>query len=288
MGTTNLEFPSSIVPVMKLIKTLIAAVNAGLFSVLLIVPNPVLAQVAVTPLIVESVAQRGQAKGVITLSNPSDKVYRGRIYTKPFTYTREGFSPVESSPSDLTPYLTFSPKEVVLQPGQSRQIRFVSRMLPSTPTGEYRAVVFVEELKPSVTTETFSVNLRFGVTVYVRQGETAPKLAVQTASYDSQRQQIALLVGNSGNASARPKAEWRLQQNGKVIAQGISEEYTVIANGDRDVKISPQGDQPLSPGNYQLTGNLVWDVNLPNIQPKSQPFNINLTVPVSTAVQSGF
>ncbi len=47
----------------------------------------------------------------------------------PFTYSKNGFKELESSPNDLTPYLIFSPRELEIQPGKKRRIRVLTRLL---------------------------------------------------------------------------------------------------------------------------------------------------------------
>jgi len=103
-------------------------------------------QLRVTPLVIERKAESGQARGVIDVSNDSDKPFRARVTLSPFTYSREGLQVLKSSPNDLTSYLTFSPRELVIAPGQTRSIRFNARLLPSLPQGEYRAMFSIDEL----------------------------------------------------------------------------------------------------------------------------------------------
>ena len=52
---------------------------------------------------------------MINISNNSNKPYRARVSLSPFTYNQEGLQVLQSSPNDLTPYLTFSPRELVIE-----------------------------------------------------------------------------------------------------------------------------------------------------------------------------
>ena len=119
----------------------------GTLSALCIFPEIVKAQIKISPLVIEREARKGTARGVINLTNTSNETFRARIYALPFTYNQNGFEELESSPQDLSPFLSFSPRELVIQPGQTRQIRAISRFLPSSAKGEYRAVIFTEDLK---------------------------------------------------------------------------------------------------------------------------------------------
>ncbi|MCC5628160.1 P pilus assembly protein, chaperone PapD [Nostoc sphaeroides CHAB 2801] len=236
-------------------------------------------QLSVTPLVIERKAESGQARGVIDIFNGSDKPYRARVSVAPFTYSREGFKVLQSSPNDLTPYLTFSPRELLIAPGQKRSIRFNARLLPSLPKGEYRAIFSVEELtdnNDSTQKNQFGIAVNIISTIYVRNGDLAPILKVENVFYNAKVKEIRLLVNNRGKATTRAKTEWNLSQNGKLVTSGILEETSIIAEGDRYIRIPypPQG-QTLTPGTYQFSGQLKWD--FPN-KGGTLPFNVNLSI----------
>ena len=104
-----------------------------------------------------------------------------------------------------------------------------------------------------------------------------PNLAVQSASFDSQQQQISLLVNNSGTASVRPWLEWNLQQGETAVATGKIEPITVITQEERNIFLeSPNTEITWTPGEYQLTGTLFWG-NPDN--PEQLPFSFSLLIP---------
>ena len=237
-------------------------------------------QLRVTPLVIERKAESGQARGVIDVSNDSDKPFRARVSLSPFTYIREGLQVLKSSPNDLTPYLTFSPRELVIAPGQTRSIRFNARLLPSLPQGEYRAMFSIDELKenndPTTKENQVGIVVTIVSTIFVRNGDLAPILKVEKAFYDGKFKEIRLLVNNTGKATTRAKTEWNLTQNGKPVNSGKLEETTIIAEGDRYIRIAypPQANN-LTPGNYNFSGKLTWD--FPN-KGGTLPFNVNFSV----------
>ncbi|MDY7013432.1 MAG: P pilus assembly protein, chaperone PapD, partial [Cyanobacteriota bacterium] len=197
---------------------------------------PARAQVSLSPLIVETQAERGQAQSAINISNSTDQPFRVRIYAEPFTYSREdGFQTLTSDPSDLTPYLQFSPRELNVQPGETRKVRLIARFPPSLTTGEYRAVIFAENLQEARDSGGNSVAIitRIGTTVYVRQGDVAPDLSVEGASWNSEQEQIQLLVRNAGQASARLGVNWTLRQGETVVATGTVDPQGIVAESDR-------------------------------------------------------
>ncbi|NEP28465.1 P pilus assembly protein, chaperone PapD [Moorena sp. SIO3I6] len=271
----------------KLNQHLISYLGSCALSALVLFPGLAKAQVQVSPLVIEEEAERGQARGIINVTNRSNKAFRARVYAKPFTYDENGFEALESSSNDLTPYLQFSPRELVVEPGVTRRIRMISRFPPSMDKGEYRAVIFTENLAHSQNNRggvSMGIVPRVGVTVYVRHGDISPKLTVEEASFDDKSKQILLQVSNSGNATARPKVEWTLKQGSTTVTTGKQNEWTVIAGGERKISIGyPSDAKQLTAGQYQLTGTLLWGEE-ENRQ--SVPFSINLTVPTSTTAQS--
>ncbi|MTJ10167.1 P pilus assembly protein, chaperone PapD [Anabaena sp. UHCC 0204] len=236
-------------------------------------------QLSVSPLVIERKAESGQARGVIDVTNGSDKPYRARVTLSPFTYSREGLQVLKSSPNDLTPYLTFSPRELLITPGQKRSIRFNARLLPSLPQGEYRAMFSIEELKensPSTQKNEVSLVVSIVSTIFVRNGDLAPILKIEKAFYDGKNKEIRLLVNNAGKATIRARTDWNLTQNGKSVNSGKLEETTIIAEGDRYIRIAyPPQEQNLTPGNYNFSGKLTWD--FPN-KGGTLPFNVNFNV----------
>ena len=251
------------------------------------------AQVFITPMVIEVPENRGQAQGFIEVRNNSNDTFRARIYTESFTYNRDaGFQSLKSTnASDLSSYLQFSPREMILQPGANRRVRFVARLAPNLPDGEYRTMIFTEKLQeaPAVTTASNRPNValtaRIGVAVFVRKGNVAPNLAVGGASLNADKNRVQLLVGNTGKASARPGGTWTLKQGGTVVKTGEIPPTIVLAENERNCLVTYLGAEQdrlnLAPGEYQLTGELTWGED--NNKSKL-PFSVNLTVPGKTAV----
>lgn len=243
---------------------------------------PAQAQVGLSPLIIQVEAQRGQAEGVINVTNNTNEEFRARVYVEPFTYTREdGFETLESDPDDLSPYLQFSPRELVVPPNTTRRVRFVSRFPPSLPEGEYRAVIFTENLAEAVATDGAQVALRtrVGATVYVRNGELFPELSATSARYNAEDEQVQLLVQNAGQASVRTQIAWELRQGGQVVRSGRSNETSVLAETERFVGVLDfaEGDAPLAAGTYELAGELQWlDENQEIL---AEDFQVSFTMP---------
>ncbi|MBW4623428.1 MAG: hypothetical protein KME17_29235 [Cyanosarcina radialis HA8281-LM2] len=268
----------------KLTRKFVTYLSSCALSTLILFPGIAKAQVQISPLVIETETKQGQSRGTINVTNTSKERFRARVYAAPFTYDREGFQALESSANDLTPYLTFSPRELVVEPGQTRRIRIVSRLLPSMKAGEYRAVIFTENLQAFESQSgnmTIGIIPRIGVTVYVRHGEASANLAVQGGSFATERKLINLLVKNSGNASVRPQVNWKLAKGGKTVKEGKIEAITVIAEGERNIPIEYlSAEDKVAAGEYQLTGELFWQED---DKVKKLSFNQNVNISAKEA-----
>jgi hypothetical protein len=266
--------------------SLVRSILVGIFAVLTgAYCSPVFAQLGLSPLVLEEQAQRGRSQGVITLLNSTDHPVRARVYSEPFTYDQNGFvsltSAPASAPADLSPYLQFSPREVVIPAGAEQRVRVLSLFPSDLPEGEYRAVLFAEELAERTPGNTpdnnavAAIKVRIGATVYVHQGELSAELSGQSAALASDRQMLELVVSNQGQATARSRVSWQLSQNGgSEIAAGVMDEQTVIAGGDRLFSL-PLSDA-LPSGSYSLQGEIHW-VTLGEAH--SRPFTLPVMVP---------
>jgi P pilus assembly chaperone PapD len=247
------------------------------------------AQVNVSPLVVEAKTNRGQAQGVITIRNTGNEVFRARVYAEPFTYNRDsGLQTLPSSPSDLRPYLQFSPRELVVPPGTARRIRLNARLAPNLSNGEYRTIIFTEPLKQNVTTDsngnTTTIITRVGTAFFVRKGDVRPNLKVNSATWNGDVKKIQMLIRNSGKASAYASIKWTLKQGGTVIKTGEAPSAGIVPESDRNLILnhSKKDELALSPGTYQLSGELIWGENNKN----TLPFKLDLTVPAGGTAAS--
>lgn len=269
-------------------KLILYPLSSIVFSTFLLSENTAKADIAISPLVIETAAKQGQAQGNITVTNGDTKSFRARVYTEPFTYDLEtGFKLLDSSPFDLTPYLQFSPRELEVPGTDNRRIRFVARFPPSLPDGEYRTMLFTENLEATFQEEQNSskgaifrtaIVPRIGVAVYVRKGNISHNLTAVNARFDSKSQQLQLLVKNSGKASVITQGEWTIKKEDKQIYNGRGIDTTVIAEGERYLTVDYSNAAKkiqLEPGEYQLSGNLGWGVN----QTNKIPFSVKFIVP---------
>jgi hypothetical protein len=238
-------------------------------------------QVNLSPLLIDTPAKAGQARGVIDIRNTSDREFRARMYAEPFTYDRNnGFKTLTASPTDLRPYLQFSPQEVNIPPGGLRRVRITVKLPQNIPDGEYRAIIFTEpltDLSTTATTNKTSIVTRIGTAFYVHQGNLKPNLRIDSVTWNQAAKKLQLLVGNSGKASIQSAVTWSISQGGKVVQTGENPPATIIAEEDRYLLMQNGQAQvePLASGNYQVSGTLTSGRETKQVQ----NFNFNVTVP---------
>ena len=259
------------------------------FSAALLWGGASLAQVSLSPLKIEVQTNRGQAQGVINITNTSNETFRARVYAESFTYHRDkGFENLPSSPTDLRPYLQFSPRELVVPPGTTRRVRLNARLAPNLPAGEYRTMIFTEPLKQNVSTDrngnTTKIITRVGSAFFVRKGDVRPNLGVDSVRWNGDAKKLQLLVRNTGKASAYTSIKWTLKQGGTVVKTGETPDAGIVPDGDRNLILNQSKEQlALAPGTYQLSGELLWGED----NDKSKlPFKLDLTVPAGTTAPS--
>ncbi len=243
------------------------------------------AQVNLSPIKIEINSNRGQAQGVINITNSSNETFRARVYAEAFTYHRDlGFQVLPSTPSDLRPYLQFSPRELVVPAGTTRRIRLNARLAPSLPNGEYRAMIFTEPLKANTVTDgngnTTRIITRVGSALFVRKGDIRPNLVVENTRWEGNAKKLQLLVSNTGNISVYPSIKWTLRQGNTIVKTGEIISVGIVPDSKRNLILNSfQKDElNLNPGEYQLNGELIWgEYNSSNNN--KTPFNFDLIVP---------
>lgn len=275
---------------LRSISRITSSLSSVLLSSCLLLGTAARANIGISPMVVETEVNRGQAQGSITVSNQGAEDFRARIYSAPFTFDEEGgFQVLESSPQDLSPYLQFSPRELQVPGADQRRIRFIARFPPSLPDGEYRAILFTESLSPITQEQTNSTGdvifrttivPRIGVAVYVRKGDISHELTIDSARYNPESKKLDLLVMNTGQASVIIQPEWKLEKAGEEIYSALGDPITAIAEQSRYINVdySADGELTLEPGEYELSGKLGWGVNYRN----TMDFSVNFTVPISS------
>ena len=228
-----------------------------------------------SPMYLKMESQQGQSKGVLQIGNTSSKPIRVRLSATAFTYNKNGVfqrrSPQEidnSNPSnpasnhDLTPYLRYSPREMVIPANSTRRVRLISLLPPSLPEGEYRTAIFAETLQETTNTQGYKVglNMSIGSALYVAKGEIQPEITVNGTNFNPNNKEIKLLVNNTGTATAKGNISWTLKQNKKVVYSGESG-GSFLPNSQTNIILNSYKNNRATLGNgiYQLEGKIVWN-----------------------------
>ena len=268
---SNYQAAFSIIQIMEMNKNLYSPkllANTLLCSSLLLGislwQKPANAQFRLAPMYIEMQGKQGKSTGLITIENTSSSPSRIRLYTTAFTYNENAdFQRLANGgTTDLTPYLQYSPREMVLPPNTARNVRLVSILPPSLPDGEYRVAVFAETLTEVTTSGNYKLGLRanIGAAVYVRKGNLSPNLSLESAKFNPQKKELHLLVRNNGTATARPRIDWRLMQGETEVSKGVSG-ASFLPNSQVNLLLNKpdQFKSNLSPGTYQLRGEISWE-----------------------------
>ena len=269
------EFLFSITEMLNLIKSIIPALLATLTISGIILMKPAYGRLFLSPMYLKMESQQGQSKGVLQIGNTSSKPIRVRLSATAFTYNENGAfqrrSPEEianSNPSDpalnhdLTPYLRYSPREMVIPGNSSRRVRLISLLPPSLPEGEYRTAIFAETLQETTNAQGYKVglNMSIGSALYVAKGEIKPEITVDGTNFDVKNKKIKLLINNTGTATAKGIISWTLKQDKNVISSGESG-GSFLPNSQTSIVLNRHKNNPatLSPDIYQLEGKIVWN-----------------------------
>jgi P pilus assembly chaperone PapD len=222
------------------------------------------AQIGISPLVIEAQESAGQSQSTINVINNTSTPFRARVYAESFTYDKDkGFKTIPSHPESLVPYLKFSPRELNVPAGVTRRVRLNVSLPASLPVGEYRSVIFTENLEqqkePDKKGAVATITTRIGVVMFVRKGEGAPKLTITTANWNPVTRQVSVVMNNAGKSSTYADVNWQISQSGQKIKTGKANTIGIISNSDRAIKINiPEPELKLKPGKYQLSGDLSW------------------------------
>jgi hypothetical protein len=241
--------------------------------------KPVLASTySVGPLVTIVPLERSQARATLNVINAGDEPIRLRIYVEDFTYERaEGFAPAPSHPFSAVQYLQFSPRELVVPPKVARNVR-VNILIPSSaPDGEYRAVVFAEELTgndtPQAKTDSsLAVKFRVGSVFFVTKGSGKSDLSATDVVWNQQKNQPQLVLNNKGLSSINPEVQWKIERDGKEVDSG-SIAGVIVQNGSERLATLETTKGKLTTGEYTVSGQIQSKKATPI------PFSFKLKVP---------
>jgi hypothetical protein len=236
-------------------------------------------QFTIAPMLTITDTTGGQSKNSVNVTNNGREPLRVRMYAESFTYDpKKGFVSTPTNEYSAVPYLQFSPREMEIPPGVTRNVRVSVTVPSSLPNREYRAVVFVEDLKERAVSagsgQALVIKARVASVFFFGKGQNSSSVKVNTATWDIVNKKLNILLENKGSKTAYPAISWRIEKDGKEIAKSIVGGVVVQSESSREVFLQTNDKAlDLTRGEYRLF------IELFMAGQKAMPFDIKLLVP---------
>jgi P pilus assembly chaperone PapD len=236
-------------------------------------------QFVVSPLVTITGAVSGQSKGSINITNKGQEPLRVRVYAESFEYDkRKGFLFTPADERSAVKYLQFSPREMEVPPGVTRSVRVAVTLPPSALNQEYRAAIFVEDLKERQVNanngNVLSIKSRVASVFFLSKGSSSPDIQATGAVWDASSKRLRVLLENKGSQTAYPEFNWRIERNNQEVAKDVVRGVIVQSNNAREIELqSSTKPVSLTSGDYTLSGTILTTGKKPT------PFSIRVSVP---------
>lgn len=237
----------------------------------------------------------------IQITNLSDKAVEMRAYVRNWTIDENNeVQDAASTEESLDRWIVFTPSRFTVPPRGTQTVRFALRPKQKPAAGEYRAVIYLEEVsseKPN--SEVIDTVGRIGVAVYAFTADVKRIGNVNSVTVDTKSNTIKAIfdVSNKGNAHLRINGQYAIWRAGNypgakatqmirgagnpnaklpanVVHAGTIESLPILPSHRR--KISLPLIKQLPPGNYVL------DVNA-NLGGTAVDTGIPFSIPVNNA-----
>jgi P pilus assembly chaperone PapD len=199
--------------------------SAALLLALLLAPLPALAELMLNPTRVVF-AKNQRATQVELINNSSEPVsYRINVVNRRMSETGEFVNVTEAAPDDhfADTMLTYSPRQITLQPGAAQVVRLMIRKPESLADGEYRSHLHFEKL-PDARELASSVETgdkgdqKIGVVLKTLIGASIPVIVRHGATDAAVKlTELALQPGAPGTA---PLLAFRIERSGNSSVYG--------------------------------------------------------------------
>ncbi|KGQ21910.1 hypothetical protein [Thermus filiformis] len=211
------------------------------------------------PVLLKEAAPGQVLTTTLTVHNVGDKPVRVRVSAGDWTYDPLGqlqYLPPGTLKESASPWLSFSPSELLLGPKQSGKLTYTLAVPKDAKPGSHWGVLFLEgedpDPPPGLPLATFRV--RLGHVYYVnlppveRGGRVSGILPTPPKAPDDPYR-FAVKYQNTGNVAQKVSGRFEVRdQAGKVVASLPVEEVVVLPKSERILPISLVG--PLPAGAY--------------------------------------
>jgi len=145
------------------------------------------------------------------------------------------FQEPASQKMSAAPWITFTPAAISIASGEKYLVRVTVDVPSGTPSGVYRAGIFVQERPPATPPKPGEHNIlfrfRYMETVYVIVPSVAARPSLVSAGLETagQKLQIVCKMKNEGSGFVRPYVAWTLRsENHELVAEVKSREATIL------------------------------------------------------------
>jgi hypothetical protein len=237
-----------------------------------------------SPVITITTTKGGQSRASLNVTNNASEPLRVRVYAESFSYEqKQGFMFIPKDSRSAVPYINFSPRELVIAPGVTRNVRVAVTLPSSLPNQEYRAAVLVEELRSKDIqavngisgNQKLSISFRVASVFFFSKGsDSIANIQTRTAIWNTMDKKVAVLIENSGKQTASTDISWRIEKNGQIVAKNNISGLIIQAENSREIVLRTKEKSPdLVRGEYRIVGDIV------NGGQKPITFNLPLIVP---------
>lgn len=179
------------------------------------IPSANAIDVGVSPSRIELDIKAKQARSnSIQITNLSNKPAEMKAYVRNWIMDEKNeLEDAPSSEQSLDQWIVFTPSRFTIPPRSTQTIRFAIRPKVKPAPGEYRAVIYLEEVgADNPDSQAISTLGRVGVVVYGYTGEVKRVGTVNSVSVDTKSNVIKALfdVSNKGNAHIRMNGQYAI------------------------------------------------------------------------------
>ncbi len=167
---------------------------------------------------------------VLTVTNRTERAAAYELGLEDYSMSETGITQrVDALENSARRMIRFSPRQFVLQPGETQTIRVLGRRTTQLNDGTYRTHMVFREVEvpevgptdrsPAPGGTSFGIGFRFNVAipVVVSVGEYSGAIDVESASIEANELQVKLRREGNADAAVRMSAEW-------VMPDGVTRE----------------------------------------------------------------